>query len=164
LRGTAISPRVALHHLLIEPAESNDAAVEDDVLNLNTHKMKLNRVLVSHLNEEDFKKQSLSNVQMKPVQDMISDGFLVVRDDTEENATSTDYCSLIQIVPTSYASQKYAGELITLKDAFNLVHPIPAMICLERGGWVVLDPSKIAEEADRMDSVTHIVHCRHLYN
>jgi hypothetical protein len=158
LRGTAISPRVALHHLLKEPAESTDAAVEEDVLNLNTHKMKLNRVLVSHLNEEEFTKQSLTNVQMKPVQDMISDGFLVVRDDTEENtAASTDYCSLIQLVPTSYASQTYAGELITLKDAVNLVHPIPAMICLERGGWVVLDPSKIAEETDRMDSVTHIV-------
>lgn len=156
LRGTAISPRVALHRLLIEPPERNDAREGDDDM-WNTPKRKLNRVLVSHLNEQELQKQSVTNdVQtMQPVQEMISDGFLVVHDEIEKS--TTDYVSLIQIVPTSYASQTYAGELILMKDEVNLVQPIPAMICLNRGGWVVLDPSKIAEESNRMESVTHIV-------
>lgn len=165
LRGTAISPRVALHHLLTEEQQSSTEASanedEDLLLYSAVKNLKVNRVLISNLDEQEYKKLTLPNAQMKPFDEMISNGLILVRDKTENHqllSDPSDYYPLVHVSPTSYESQQYAGEIVVMKDdATILANPIPAMTCLERGGWIVLDPSNIHEERDRMNSVSNIV-------
>ena len=166
LRGTAISPRVAFHHLthelmMTEEGDDSENNEEDDETKEDSGCISINRVLVSDMVKQEYARQFLPHSTMKPLDAMVNNDVLLVTDKT----CNEHYWKVVRA--STYFNQQdsqIAGELVIMKGRqagkttnVGLVDPIPALECISRGGWVIVDSQEIEDDTERFHAVSSLV-------
>jgi hypothetical protein len=149
LRGLRLSPRVFVDHFLRDLATIYKEGETDGPT--------IDRVLLSDMDEKDLKLELQLHVPGLPALDELVHGILEVDTDNER-----EYRDVIQIKKTnedSDLSQRVVGQLIEMNmlsdsnvGGVQLVDPIPAIECMGRGDWLIIDPGTHGTDDDRLEA------------